>query len=73
MQWLYSIRGWRSKPKRAVWSNLIVLSPPVLNKHLCQQQRREYLSIKQLVSQLPIECLDTTILSGATLLRQNAS
>ncbi len=44
--------------------HLIVLLPPLLNQYLRFSQSIEYLTVEQLVSQLPIERFDVAVLPG---------
>ena len=57
--------GRRSIAQGTVWSDRVVVMPPLLDEHLGLLQGIEDLSIEQLVAELAVEALVVSVLPGA--------
>jgi hypothetical protein len=50
--------------KRALWSQVVILSSPALNDHACFGQGREEFAIQTLVAKLIVKALDIRLFPG---------
>ena len=66
--WDDGLRGWRAVAQSTVWSDGVVVFPPLFDDDLCLLQGVEDLPIQKLVPEAGIEGLAVSILPGTARL-----